>query len=158
MPAKNPRNGISLTAATQALAVQGQPLEADCPYAAVLPIGWRPTTNAATFTADATIHANSIASVRALLDANMPAVLIFRPSEAFYYVDTAGRLPSRPSDLDISSRHAVVAVGYGTVGGRFYQLVRNSWGAGWGDRGHAWLSEEYLAPRLISVTSISAKR
>merc|ERR1712086_705269 len=32
--------------------------------------------------------------------------------------------------------HAVVLVGYGTESGKDYYLVRNSWGAGWGDKGY----------------------
>lgn len=32
--------------------------------------------------------------------------------------------------------HAVLAVGYGTEGGKDYIKIRNSWGAGWGDRGY----------------------
>jgi cathepsin L len=31
--------------------------------------------------------------------------------------------------------HAVLAIGYGTEGGKDYVLVRNSWGATWGDHG-----------------------
>ena len=34
--------------------------------------------------------------------------------------------------------HAVAAVGYGVDDetGLTYYIIRNSWGAGWGDRGH----------------------
>jgi C1A family cysteine protease len=36
--------------------------------------------------------------------------------------------------------HAVNMVGWGSEGGQDYWIVRNSWGSGWGDRGHIKLA------------------
>jgi len=37
---------------------------------------------------------------------------------------------------DIDVNHVVQAVGYGTASGKDYWIIRNSWGAGWGERGY----------------------
>jgi C1A family cysteine protease len=48
-------------------------------------------------------------------------------------------------------RHAVVAVGHGTTSDQTAILIRNSWGAEWGEGGHAWLTEKFLSPRLFAT-------
>jgi len=49
----------------------------------------------------------------------------------------------------VAGRHAVIAVGLGELNSAHCLLLRNSWGPGWGDLGHGWIHEDYLAPRLL---------
>jgi len=54
-------------------------------------------------------------------------------SNGVYYESNCGGSPN----------HAVVAVGYGNLSGQDYWVVRNSWGAGWGQAGYALVMRGY---------------
>lgn len=51
---------------------------------------------------------------------------------------TGGILNS--SACGTSLDHAITAVGYGNQGGQNYYIVRNSWGASWGDKGYIMIA------------------
>ena len=70
-----------------------------------------------------------------------------------------GAIPYPAKGDRVAGGHAVVAVGYddalqikngsakATVGAL---LIRNSWGAGWGDGGYGWLPYEYVLKGLAT--------
>lgn len=47
---------------------------------------------------------------------------------------TGGILNSK--SCGTNTDHAIAAIGYGTSGGQDYYIVRNSWGASWGEHGY----------------------
>lgn len=159
MPANHGDNGVGLSEATEALRVDGQPFEPLWPYSRALPrdpAKWKPPGTLAVMCATGTSLPSGIDTLCSFLDRNQPAVIVFLPTERFYYADSAGFLSKRTMDQILPQAHAVVAVGHGLAASARHILIRNSWGSDWGQQGHAWLAEDYLAPRLSSVTSIQA--
>ena len=65
-----------------------------------------------------------------------PTSVTVDASSSVWYYYTSGVISS--TDCGTKLDHAVTAVGYGTDAetGLDYYLVRNSWGAGWGDQGY----------------------
>ena len=50
-----------------------------------------------------------------------------------------------------SINHAVTAIGYGVENGQEYYLVRNSWGAGWGDQGYIKIATQSSGPGICGI-------
>jgi C1A family cysteine protease len=135
-----------------ALKEDGQPLEADWPYLASLPgdpNDYGPPEKVAVFRRNGEPRPVSVDEIVARLDAGSPTVILMMLSDAFYMPDALGVVRAAPGEgPDPMRRHAVIAVGHGTLDGARAVLVRNSWGADWGVNGHAWLPETFIAPRL----------
>jgi C1A family cysteine protease len=80
------------------------------------------------------VTANNALALKTAIAAGPVSVAIEADTFVFQFY-TSGILNSASCGTDLD--HAVVAVGYGVdpVKGEFY-IVRNSWGASWGDKGY----------------------
>jgi hypothetical protein len=153
-----PEDGATLTSMLNVLQVEGQPPEAAWPYIAA-PIlnvsGWKPPNGVALlFRRDGNFVTPTLDEIIAWLDHGVPVLMTMQLSDAFYMPDKDGIVDSAEKP-DAKRRHAVVAVGHGVSASERMVLIRNSWGPGWGIVGYAWLTESYLAPRLLGAAILT---
>ncbi|MBV9840653.1 MAG: peptidase C1 [Sphingomonadaceae bacterium] len=155
-----PDSGATLDAMLTTLRHDGQPAEPGWPYLAATPTDvavWSPPAEVGPrFGRLGAPQAASVDGVIGEIGAGRPMILLLMLSRSFYAPgadavirEAAGEAP------EPARRHAVVAVGHGTVSGERVILVRNSWGCGWGDAGHGWLTESFIAPRLFAAALLT---
>lgn len=154
--ARFPDQGATLPATLQALRHDGQPGEAGWAYFEHLPADltlWKPPSGlAGVFRRGSEIDYDTLGVIEAQLAQGRPVLTLLTISDSFYRPNTAGvidQLTNEPPDS--SRRHAVVAVGHGSINGKRAIMVRNSWGEQWALGGYGWLTERYLAPRMFSL-------
>jgi C1A family cysteine protease len=87
---------------------------------------------------------------RACLAARQPFVFGFTVYESFEsgQVANTGEVPMPAPGETVVGGHAVLAVGYDDA--RQHFIVRNSWGAGWGQKGYCVMPYAYLANRGLA--------
>jgi hypothetical protein len=147
----HPNGGVGISAACEALKLDGQSLETGWPYLPTLPSDlahWKPPATAAPLYRRETLPTNAtVVEITSRLDAGEPVVLILLIGERFY--DPPGGLITRgPNEADVDY-HAVLAVGHGqSAAGEDCILIRNSWGEDWAFEGYAWITASYLGARL----------
>ena len=139
-------SAVSTKSIREALAQDGQPREIDCPYAVSRDDGWSPSSGMVTIWRLGSTLAGSQPSseLLAAISASQLHVLVLNITESFF-TPNVGTSEVADDSSRIVGMHAVVVMGDG-VGGSGEQmfLVRNSWGASWGDGGHAWLLQSYI--------------
>jgi len=97
--------------------------------------------------------------IKTNLAAGLPSMFGFTVYSSIAQAETTGKIPFPTRGEKIVGGHAVAAIGYDdkmkikntqsrsaeTVGAL---LMRNSWGAGWGEKGYGWLPYRYVLERL----------
>jgi hypothetical protein len=149
-----PHQGATLNAMLATIKSDGQPVEEEWPYsnALISDVGsWAPPAPARQlFFRDHGLCALTVNDVIDQLNVGSPVLVTMTISNAFFR-PTADGTVERIEPTDPKLRHAVVAVGHGERASTNFVLVRNSWGESWGIQGHAWISIDYLTPRLTGA-------
>ncbi len=151
-----PSIGALLSSMLEALREDGQPKEGGWPYLAATQVdaaSWRPPTEiGALFGRNGKKVVHGLDRVIGELDQGRPVMILLILSRAFYARHPQGVVdPPIDEAPEPQRRHAVIAVGYGTVDGQRSLLIRNSWGLTWGDAGYGWLTERFLIPRMFAA-------
>jgi hypothetical protein len=153
-----PTVGATLDHMLEALRFDGQPHEAGWPYLPATPADdstWLPPASPGPlFGREGIQNPASFVVARDHLAAGTPVMMLLMLSASFFSPAAGVVAPARGEAPQASMRHAVIGVAGGQVDGEEAILVRNSWGAGWGVDGHAWLVESFVAPRLFAIATL----
>lgn len=149
-----PHTGAVLRSMLDALRLDGQPAEDQWPYSLGTPQeqSWSPPAGLRPlFARNGSVQGTDVQFIVESLNNGVPVIMLMMLSPSFFVPDGEGIVDLKAGEIpEPTQRHAVIAVGHGRHAGSTAILVRNSWGSGWGDQGHAWLTERYVAPRIFA--------
>lgn len=151
-----PSDGAKPSAILKAIEHDGQPVETGWPYLTKPPADrtlWKPPADVdEVFRRAGESGKDTFDAAWDLVATGRPAVICMSLSDAFYFPLSGVVDAAEP--VDPIRLHAVVAVAAGRRDSSRLLLIRNSWGEHWGSSGNAWLTEAYLAKRVIGVLKL----
>jgi cathepsin L len=95
-----------------------------------------------------TIEAKSVPTLKSAIAAG-PTCVSVDAANNYFQGYTGGILNTTKCGHNLD--HAVTAVGYGTDNGQEYAIVRNSWGASWGEEGYIRMSLDVTGDGVCGV-------
>ena len=115
-------------------------LEANYPYTSgagrVSSCTYNKSKGVGTVSAFTDVQVGSASQMKAALSSKGPVAIAIEADQMAFQSYTSGVITSGcGQNLD----HGVLAVGYGTLNGVEFALVKNSWGPSWGDAGYVRL-------------------
>ena len=144
-------DGVRTDVLFDAIHQDGQPLESHFPYQEglaandPLPIPLNPFPHTIHTQKISPDSSNRIDDIIACLNRNETPILAVRITRAFHSLTKPNAIINDTVGDHEVGLHALVAVGYGkNTQDMIHIKIRNSWGAGWANDGHAWLSSSYL--------------
>lgn len=154
-----PDAGALLSSMLEALREDGQPEESGWPYLPTTPTdtaSWTPPLDVGTmFGRNGKTSVHAVDLVIQELEQGRPMIILLVLSRTFYQPHPQGVVdPAADEKPEPQRRHAVLAVGHGTVDEQRAILVRNSWGPTWADAGYGWLTERFLGPRIFAAATL----
>lgn len=158
---RDPTRGLNEASVAAALKEDGQPVEPAWPYSLSTPDAsrWRPPTiNEPVHKSTIVFSSNQLSDVHTAILSSIPVLLLVAVTTAMHRPDPQGVVRPGSADTTTTRGHALLAVGSGHASDGRYLLVRNSWGLTWGDQGHAWLPDSYVATILRKTGIISSER
>jgi C1A family cysteine protease len=159
-------NGTSFSVIATALITWGQCRSTDWPYdrnRSDTGIDYAPPQKALApgrcLRADTTIGVIDIEAIKQALRKGHAVVIGIILSDGFF-APTDGEIRMPESHEVLPDGHAVTLVGFqeGEAPGESYFVVRNSWGSGWGDAGHALLPQDYLITYGLAYCVVTSKQ
>ena len=146
--------GLTASEVKKALQAEGQPNEGIFPYGTTASIKTL-AADIAIYKAKSNIIDASPKALRKILSEGGVPIVGISITKSFYKPDPPFFLVKDEFD-NHTGKHALLVVGMATLSNKEHFLVRNSWGTGWGDAGHAWLSSDYIKRNAFMGLQLTA--